>query len=112
MTLTLTFLLSKPIGAYQMGEAYARTKALFDDFVRQLRTVDVAVLAEIYAARETNEVGISSRDLCAKIPGSIYCATLKETAQTLRHLAQPGDMILTVGAGDIYRVGDMLVGKE
>ena len=91
---------------------YTRTKALFDDFVRELRTVDVAVLAEIYAARETNDVGVSSRDLCAQIPGSVYCATLKETAETLRKLARPGDMILTVGAGDIYRVGDMLVGKE
>ena len=91
---------------------YTRTKALFDDFVRELRTVDVAVLAEIYAARETNDVGVSSRDLCARIPGSVYCATLKETAETLRKLARPGDMILTVGAGDIYRVGDMLVGKE
>ena len=91
---------------------YTRTKALFDDFVRELRTVDVAVLAEIYAARETNDVGVSSRDLCAQIPGSVYCATLKETAETLRRIAQPGDMILTVGAGDIYRVGDMLVGKE
>ena len=91
---------------------YTRTKALFDDFVRELRTVDVAVLAEIYAARETNDVGVSSRDLCAQIPGSVYCAALKETAETLRRIAQPGDMILTVGAGDIYRVGDMLVGKE
>ena len=91
---------------------YTRTKALFDDFVRELRTVDVAVLAEIYAARETNDVGVSSRDLCAQIPGSVYCATLKETAEALRKLARPGDMILTVGAGDIYRVGDMLIGKE
>ena len=91
---------------------YTRTKALFDDFVRELQTVDVAVLAEIYAARETNEVGVSSRDLCARIPGSVYCATLRETAQTLREMAGPGDLVLTVGAGDIYRVGDMLVGKE
>ena len=70
------------------------------------------MLAEIYAARETNEVGVSSRDLCAGIPGSVYCATLRETAQTLREMAGPGDLVLTVGAGDIYRVGDMLVGKE
>ncbi len=91
---------------------YTRTKALFDDFVRELRTVDVAVLAEIYAAREKNDVGVSSRDLCARIPGSAYCATLKETAETLKHIIRPGDLVLTVGAGDIYRVGDMLVGKE
>lgn len=91
---------------------YTRTKALFDDFVRELRTVDVAVVAEIYAAREKNDVGISSRDLCAQVPGSIYCATLRETAQTLRELVRPGDLVLTVGAGDIYRAGDMLLGKE
>ena len=91
---------------------YTRTKALFDDFVRELRTVDVAVLAEIYAAREKNDVGVSSRDLCAQIPSSVYCATLKETAQTLREIVREGDLVLTVGAGDIYRVGDMLVGKE
>lgn len=91
---------------------YTRTKALFDDFVRELRTVDVAVLAEIYAAREKNDVGVSSRDLCARIPGSAYCATLKETAETLKHIIRPGDLVLTVGAGDIYRVGDILVGKE
>ena len=91
---------------------YTRTKALFQDFVRELRTVDVAVLAEIYAARETNEVGVSSRDLCEQIPGSIYCATLKETAQALRQIIRPGDLVLTVGAGDIYRAGDMLLGKE
>ena len=91
---------------------YTRTKALFDDFVRELRTVDVVVLAEIYAARETNELGISSRDLCAQIPGSVYCATLKETAQALREIVKPGDVVLTVGAGDIFRAGDMLLGKE
>ena len=91
---------------------YTRTKALFDDFVRELRTVDVAVLAEIYAARETNELGISSRDLCAQIPGSVYCATLKETAQVLREIVKPGDVVLMVGAGDIFRAGDMLLGKE
>ena len=55
---------------------------------------------------------MSSRDLCARIPGSVYCATLRETAQTLREMAGPGDLVLTVGAGDIYRVGDMLVGNE
>lgn len=91
---------------------YTRTRALLDDFVRELRAVDVAVLAEIYAAREKNDVGVSSRDLCARIPGSVYCATLKETAETLRDIVRPDDLVLTVGAGDIYRVGDMLVGKE
>ena len=67
------------------------------------------VLAEIYAARETNELGISSRDLAAQIPHSVYCPTLEQVADELEKLAQPGDMIITVGAGDIYRAGEMLL---
>ncbi len=89
---------------------YTRTKALFDDFVRELKAADLVVLTEIYAAREQNTAGISSRDLAQQIPGSLYCATLDETARTLRGLARPGDIILTVGAGDIYTAGEALVG--
>ena len=88
---------------------YSRTKALFDDFVRVLREPDITLLAEIFAARETNDIGISSRDLQAKIPGSRYFATLPELTDYLREIARPGDLILTVGAGDIYTVGEALV---
>ena len=88
---------------------YTRTKALFDDFVRELQLPDVTVLAEIYAAREQNVLGISSRDLAEKIPGAIYCSTLDKVADTLAGLARPGDLILTVGAGDIFRAGEKLL---
>ena len=88
---------------------YTRTKALFDDFVRELKKPDVVVLAEIYAARERNTVGISSRDLLAQLDGGYYCATLPEVKERLAALAQPGDVILTVGAGDIYRAGEALL---
>lgn len=88
---------------------YSRTAALFDDFVRELRRADHLVLAEIYAARERNSVGISSMDLVAKIPGSVYCETLQDVTAYLRKAARPGDVILTVGAGDIYRAGEALL---
>lgn len=88
---------------------YSRTKALFDDFVRELHTVDQVVLAEIFAARETNTIGISSADLAAEIPGSIFCPTLQDVTAQLKKLAQPGDLILTVGAGDIYTAGEALI---
>ena len=88
---------------------YTRTKALFDDFVRELQLPDITVLAEIYAAREQNVLGISSRDLAEKIPGSIYCSTLDKVTDTLAGLARPGDLILTVGAGDIFRAGEKLL---
>ena len=88
---------------------YTRTKALFSDFVRELRTVDIAVLTDIYAAREQDKYGVSSRDLADEIPGSIYCPSLPETAACLADLAQPGDILLTVGAGDIYKAGEELL---
>ena len=88
---------------------YTRTKALFDDFVRVLKEPDITILAEIFAAREVNDIGISSRDLAEQIPGSEYCATLPEVTARLKELARPGDLILTVGAGDIFTVGEALV---
>ena len=87
---------------------YTRTKALFNEFVEQLVKPDVVVLAEIYAARERNTVGISSKDLLEHIPGAVYCETLPEVTEKLKQLAQPGDVILTVGAGDIYRAGEAM----
>ena len=88
---------------------YTRTNALFDDFVRELCKPDQVVLAEIYAARERNTVGISSADLAEKIPGCVFCETLPEVTAWLRANARPGDLILTVGAGDIYRAGEALL---
>ena len=54
-------------------------------------------------------MGISSKDLQAQIPGSVYCQTLPQVTEYLRSIAQPGDMIITVGAGDIYRAGEALL---
>ena len=88
---------------------YSRTNALFDDFVRELQKPDQVVLAEIYAARERNTTGISSMDLVEKIPGAAYCETLPQVTEYLRQIAREGDVILTVGAGDIYRAGDALL---
>ena len=90
---------------------YTRTKALFADFVRELKKADQVVLAEIYAARERNTIGISSLDLAKEIPGSVFCETLPEVTEYLRQNAREGDVILTVGAGDIFRAGEALFSK-
>ena len=90
---------------------YTRTKALFDDFIRELKQADVVVLAEIYAARERNTIGISSKDLVAQIPGAVYCETLPQVTEALAQIAREGDVILTVGAGDIFRAGEALLSK-
>ena len=92
---------------------YSRTQALFDDFVEQLRRADVCFLSEIYAAREVNTIGISSADLVAQIPGSRFFGDNKELETALADMAQEGDLILTVGAGDVYRIGEhILASKE
>ena len=88
---------------------YTRTHALFEDFIEQLKRVDVCVVAEIYAAREQNLIGISSRDLVERIPGATYCETLPQVTEFLRENVREGDIVLTVGAGDIYRAGEALV---
>ena len=103
----------KPLGyqrvvcAFQ-PHTYSRTKALFDEFAEVLRLADVAVLTDIYAARETDDLGVSSKQLAQAVPGALYFPTLDELEQGLRALAKPGDLILLVGAGDIYSVGKRL----
>lgn len=91
---------------------YTRTKALFDEFVGALGLCDQAVLAPIYAAREKNTIGISSDDLAACVEGARSFGSFEEIAAYLRETAQPNDLVLTMGAGDIYKVGEMLVSQQ
>ncbi len=91
---------------------YSRTQALFDDFVEQLRRPDLTFLAEIYAAREQNTIGISSEDLARNIPNSLFFPTFEELEKALRFTVAPGDVVLTVGAGDVYRIGESLVAQS
>ena len=98
---------SRVIIAFQ-PHTYTRTSALFNDFIEELKRADQVFLAEIYAAREKNTIGISSKDLAEKIPGAVFCPTFKEIEEKIRGMAKKGDIILTVGAGDIYKIGEKL----
>lgn len=91
---------------------YTRTMALFYDFVRQLKRPDIVYLAEIFAAREKNLLGISSADLAEKIDGARFFKTFEEIENDLRRTAQPGDLILTVGAGNVYKIGEHLLADD
>ena len=90
---------------------YSRTKALFQDFVSELRRPDMTIMAEIYAAREQNTIGISSKDIADQIDNAMFFDSFDEILKALRWTASPGDIILTVGAGDIYKVGERLVSE-
>jgi len=90
---------------------FSRTKALFADFVAELGRADFTFLAAIYAAREKNNIGVTSGDLAAAVSGARFCPEFSGLASEIAAIAREGDIVLTVGAGDIYKVGEMLVNK-
>ena len=92
---------------------YSRTAAFLDDFAGALSLADEVILAEIYAARETNTFGISSADLAEKIrslgvPCSFY-PTFAEIEEKILSDCVEGDLILTMGAGNVFEIGDHLL---
>ncbi len=93
---------------------YTRTRALMNDFVRALSSADHVVLADIYAARETDTLGISSRDLEEKIrelgTDVHYFPSFDEIETFLLENCVNGDLLITMGAGDIVKVGERLLG--
>ncbi|MBO4337533.1 MAG: UDP-N-acetylmuramate--L-alanine ligase, partial [Lachnospiraceae bacterium] len=94
---------------------YSRTKALLDEFAGALSAADEVILADIYAARETDTLGISSADLqerIAKLGTSCeYFPTFDEILEYILKKLSPGDVLITMGAGDIDKLGDMLLGR-
>ncbi len=99
----------KRVIAVFQPHTYTRTNALFDDFVEQLKRPDLLYLTEIYAAREQNTLGISSADLSSEIPNSLHFKEFHELEESLKFTASPGDLILTIGAGDVYQIGEHIV---
>ncbi len=87
---------------------YSRTKALFPDFVSSLKAADLAILAPIYSAREADDGTVSSRMLAEEVPGALAPGSLAEIAELLPKVAKPGDLVLSVGAGDISGLFDLL----
>ncbi len=99
------------IWAVFQPHTYSRTYLLLDDFARALRLADKVVLSEILAVRETNTYHIYSKDLAAKIPGSVWFPTFEEIADYVVRNAREGDLILTLGGGDIYKCAHRIVEK-
>ncbi|MCR5676013.1 MAG: UDP-N-acetylmuramate--L-alanine ligase [Lachnospiraceae bacterium] len=95
---------------------YTRTKALFSDFAEALTGADRVVLADIYAARETDDLGISSRDLQEKIRNlghsCDYFPSFSEIRQFLSENCEEGDLLIFMGAGEIDKIGFSLLSGE
>ena len=93
---------------------YTRTKALLPEFADALAEADHVLLADIYAAREKNEVGISSADLADAVNAAggnaLYLPSFGQIEDHLLTHCTGNDLILTVGAGNIHEVGEDLLG--
>ncbi len=92
---------------------YTRTKAFFHEFAEALSHADHLILSDIYAARETDTLGVSSEALAdeAKKLGTdaVYLPTFADIETFLKEHCSPGDLLITMGAGDIVTVGENLL---
>ncbi len=97
---------------------YTRTLALFDEFAESFEEADKIVIAEIYAAREKNIYKISSKELVSEIKRAnpakevYYFGNFDEIANFVLNNAQNGDLVITMGAGDIYKVAEIILEKD
>lgn len=88
---------------------YSRTAMLLDDFAEALSIADKAVLTEIMGSREKNTYNIYAKDLAAKIDGCVWFSTFEETARYVVDNVRVGDLVITTGCGDVYKVADMMI---
>ncbi len=88
---------------------YSRTAMLLDDFVDALSIADKVVLTEIMGSREKNTYNIYAKDLADKIDGCVWFPTFEEVARHVVDNVQSGDLVITTGCGDVYKVADMMI---
>ncbi len=90
---------------------YSRTAMLLSDFAKVLPIADEVVLSEIMGSREKNTYNIYAKDLAALIPGCKQFATFEEIADYVVSIAKEGDLIITLGCGDIYKAAKLMIKK-
>lgn len=88
---------------------FSRTRELLDEFAEVLSTTDHVVLTPIMGSREVDDGSVKSEDLAAKIPGSVVVGGLQQAADYIKEHAQPGDLVLTMGCGDVYKAAHMML---
>ncbi len=94
---------------------YSRTEYLMDEFVESFDDADIIAIAQTYAAREQPREDVSGQQLCERIRSRhpdrqvAYLPTLDDVVAFLKHQATSGDLVITIGAGDIHRAAEQLV---
>ena len=92
---------------------FSRTQAFAERFGQALSLADLVVVTAVYPAREAQEdfPGVSGRTVSEHVPGGRYLADRVEAARSLADAAQRGDLLLTVGAGDVTEMGQVILDR-
>lgn len=98
----------KRVWAVHQPFTYSRTAMLLSEFAEALSIADRVVLTEIMGSREKNTYNIYAKDLAEKIDGCVWYSTFEEVAQYVADNAESGDLVITLGCGDVYKVAEML----
>lgn len=102
---------SRRVWAVFQPHTYSRTHVLLDDFAAAFTDADQVMILAIYAARETDSLGVDAQQLVDRLPpGSVLAQSPHDAAIQLVALTQPGDVVLTIGAGTITATGALLLG--
>lgn len=88
---------------------YSRTKSLLKEFAQVLSLSDHILIADVYPARELYDGTIHSCDLAALIPNAIYMSDMNAIARYLKEHIQEGDLVITMGAGDVNKIAYQLI---
>lgn len=90
---------------------YTRTSLLLKDFANVLQIADKCVISKIMGSREVNTIGIKAKDLADKVPGSVQLDSFEEICDYVCDNAENGDLVITLGCGDVYKVARMMCKK-
>ena len=99
----------KKVWAVFQPFTYSRTKLLMDDFAKALSIADRVVMSEIMGSREKNTDGVYTSQLAEKVPGSVWFPGFDEIASYVMNHAEEGDLVITLGCGDVYKCAKMMV---
>lgn len=101
----------KNVWAVHQPFTFTRTSILLDDFASVLQIADKCVISAIMGSREINTIGIKAKDLADKVPNSVQLDTFDEICDYVCENAQEGDLVITLGCGDIYKAARMMVDR-
>lgn len=101
----------KRVWAVHQPFTFTRTSILLDDFAQVLQIPDKCVISAIMGSREVNTIGIKAKDLADKVPNSVQLDTFEEICDYVIENADEGDLVITLGCGDIYKVARMMINK-